>query len=372
MKKKRDPNIPKIEYDNKTFKYRIKDSIVSKHLNKMSGSVNFLWNYCNDISEKEWKKSRKFLSEYDLLGLTRGSSKELNLNSQTIQMVIEEFCKKRYQFKKVKLNWRSFLKKKTLGWIPFSYQSIKLEGDTAKYLKLKIKYWKSRGLEGQFVSGCFVQDSENKWYICLVCRTPKLGFSKIGDPVGIDLGFLDQIVCSRECSDEEDKKKFTRENLTRKYAEKLAKAQRAKKKKQVTKIHAKIKNIRKDFAHDASKRIADKFAIIKVGNVSSGKLIKTKFAKSVLDAGWGQFKTLLEYKVRRQGGVFLEVNEMWSTVTCSCCFERSGPSGLGALGVRDWVCENCKAVHDRNVNSAKIIEKIPVPGMELRSGIPSL
>jgi putative transposase len=365
MRKKKDPSIPKIEYDNKTFKYRIKDSVVSKHLNKMSGSVNFLWNYCNDLSEKEWKKSRKFISEYDLLGLTKGSSKELNLNSQTIQMVVEEFCKKRYQFKKIKLNWRSFLKKKTLGWIPFSYQSIKLEKDTAKYLKLKIKYWKSRGLEGQFVSGCFVQDSESKWYICLVCRTPKVEFSKLGKIVGIDLGLREQIVCS-------DETKYIRENLTKEYAEKLAKVQRAKRKKQVTKIYAKIKNVRKDFAHKTSKKIADKFAIIKVGNVSSSKLIKTKFAKSVLDAGWGQFKTLLEYKVRRQGGVFLKVNEMWSTVTCSGCFKRTGPSGLSALGVRDWICENCNAVHDRNVNSAIIIEKIPVPGMELQKGIPSL
>jgi putative transposase len=54
-------------------------------------------------------------------------------------------------------------------------------------------------------------------------------------------------------------------------------------------------------------------AAIFIGNVSSLKLVKTKMAKSVLDAGWGTLKTLLEYKCDHAGVVFQEINEAYST-----------------------------------------------------------
>lgn len=60
------------------------------------------------------------------------------------------------------------------------------------------------------------------------------------------------------------------------------------------------------------------------------------------------------YKAIALGVEYKEVNEMFSTVTCSTCFERTGPSGLSALGVREWICK-CGAVHDRDVNAAKNI-----------------
>lgn len=46
------------------------------------------------------------------------------------------------------------------------------------------------------------------------------------------------------------------------------------------------------------------FGAVFVGNVSSAKLVKTKMAKSTLDAGWSMLKTMLEYKSHRAGVVF--------------------------------------------------------------------
>lgn len=91
-----------------------------------------------------------------------------------------------------------------------------------------------------------------------------------------------------------------------------------------------------------------------VGNVSSEKLVKTKMAKSTLDAGWSMFKTMLEYKSHQAGVVFEEVNESYSTQTCSQCGSIEGPKGLSGLGVREWTCD-CGAVHDRDTNAAKNI-----------------
>ena len=107
--------------------------------------------------------------------------------------------------------------------------------------------------------------------------------------------------------------------MTRTYEAQLALAQRARKKPRVTAIHAKIKNIRKDWTHKATTAIARRARFIAVGDVSSVKLVKTPFAKSTYDAGWGMFRHQLTYKAIRLAGVCVPVREMFSSVTCSAC-----------------------------------------------------
>ena len=87
----------------KTLKLRIKDKHTNQ-LNRLSGSVNFVWNY------------------------VKGSGELLGLHSQTIQAINETHAKSRKQFKKAKLNWRTNrpnAKHKSLGWIPFKKSAIK-------------------------------------------------------------------------------------------------------------------------------------------------------------------------------------------------------------------------------------------------------
>ena len=78
-------------------------------------------------------------------------------------------------------------------------------------------------------------------------------------------------------------------------------------------------------------------------------------AKSVLDAGWGAFRTMLQYKCDDAGVWFDEVDEAYSTQTCSCCTRRTGPKGVAGLGIRAWTCEVCGTLHDRDVNAARNI-----------------
>lgn len=136
---------------------------------------------------------------------------------------------------------------------------------------------------------------------------------------------------------------------------KLAIAQRAGKKARVRAIHAKIANRRRDALHQFSRALVKRCGTLIVGDVSARKLVKTPMAKSVLDAGWSQLKTMLAYKCAHAGIVFKEVNEAYTTRTCSSCGSLSGPQGVNGLRMREWTCSECGVTHDRDVNAARNI-----------------
>lgn len=334
-----------------TYQYRIKDATAGKYLMQIGYSVNYTWNYCNQVNQERWAKFRKIFSNYDLHKLTAGCYNELGLHSGTIQAVCDQYAKSCKQFKRPKLNWRS--RKRSLGWVPFKGLNVQVREDAIIYKGRKFRFWLSRPIEGIIRSGSFSQDAQGHWYVNLVMAEADKGRIKTGKECGIDLGLKTLATLS-------DGEEFSRENLTKSFEVQMAKAQRARKKKRVTAINAKIKNKRKDWNHKTTTRLVQEYDRIVVGNVSSSKLKKTRMAKSVSDAGWADFKLMLEYKAIALGTVYNEVNESFSTVTCSDCKARSGPTGLSNLGVRDWVCSSCGSVHLRDVNAAKNILSVSV------------
>ena len=330
-----------------TYKYRIK-SKNTKFLNRLSKEVNFVWNYCNSISIKKMKDGNGFTTEFELNKLLAGATKEgLKLNSASIQGVSRIFCKSKKQFKKVSLRWRG---KKSLGFIPV--RTLKMLEGGFKFNGKEFRIWKHRDYIGKIKESTIAQDSKGYWYLNLVCEQEDVVIEK-RETIGVDLGLKTVATDSKG-------EEYVTENLTKKYAKKLATAQRARNKKQVTNIHRKIKNIRKDNNHKISKSIVDKANIVYVGDVSSKKLIKTKMRKSVYDRSWFQLKSMIHYKAMRAGGYMKEINESFTTVTCSSCNKRTGPSGLSNLSKRVWICSNCGAFHNRDVNSAINIEILGV------------
>ena len=131
---------------------------------------------------------------------------------------------------------------------------------------------------------------------------------------------------------------------------------------------------RKDTLHKFTTGIAKENALIVVGNVNSSKLAKTTMAKSVLDAGWFMLKTQLKYKAIARSGVFIEVDESYSTQICSSCgvISVNSPKGRAGLGVRRWECPDCGAVHDRDVNAALNILNAGLGFKTPVDGIPAL
>ena len=91
----------------KTLQVRIKDKH-ARVLSEMAREVNFVWNFCNETSQRAIRERRKFLSGFDLQKLTDGFSKcdGVQIGSATTQQVCEEYATRRRQFKKTRLNWR--------------------------------------------------------------------------------------------------------------------------------------------------------------------------------------------------------------------------------------------------------------------------
>lgn len=324
-----------------TYSYRIKDSGCSDTLALLARSVNGVWNFCNETQRHALKWNKRWPNYALLCDLTAGSSKELGLHSQTVQAVCQEYDTRRRQEKKRRLRWRG---KRSLGWIPFKAAGVKVKEDAVVYCGHTLRVWLSRPLGGPVKAGSFSQDARGRWYVNFQCETEQSLICGEGEE-GLDLGLKTLATCASG-------KKYENQRVFRQLEKRLAYAQRKGKKRLAKTIHAKVKNTRKDFNHKVSHELTRDNRLIVVGNVSTKGLMKTRMAKSVADAGWSQLRTFLGYKAIARGGVYVEVSEAFTTQICSGCGAIGGPKGREDLGVREWVCCECHAVHDRDVNAA--------------------
>ena len=364
----------------KTLKLRIKDKHI-KQLTALSSSVNFVWNYVNDISFKHLQRTGLFFSAYDLAAYTKGAGNELGLHSQTLQAITETHAKSRKQFKKAKLNWRTNnpkAKRQSLGWIPFKKSAIKhlatrqtgkkglkstIQFSLAKGQKLIVDVWDSYNLALYTINTCeLVQDARGRWYACITVKDfPKV---KCGsNSVGIDLG------CKESATSSQGDKLTIKQ--TQKWAAKLTIAQRSKNKKRVKSIHAKIKSTRQDLIHKFTSKLVQDNALIVIGKLQSNSFTSSKLAKSVYDASWFEMKRQLDYKCKHAGCHYIEVNERYTTQTCSGCGSRQdSPKGRAGLRIREWTCAECGTTHDRDINAARNILAVGLDRLVV--GIPSV
>ena len=353
----------------KTLKLRLKD----KHagfLREQAKAINFVWNFCNELSFKHFERKREFLSAFDMQPYTKGAGKELGLHSQSVQAVQEEYCLRRKQFKKAKLRWRvsSRGSRRSLGWVPFKASALKYKNGQVWYCGKPLSLWDSYGLhQYELGTGSLSEDARGRWYLnvtvkCLVQPLPQRPQKSAA--VGIDLG-LKSLISDSEGGE------VPAQNFYRDLEPQLAIAQRAGKKNRVRAIHAKIANRRKDHLHKLSTRQVREHAAIFVGNVNASGLAKTNQAKSVLDAGWTSYRTMLQYKCHQAGVWFKEVNESYTTQECHVCHQRTGPKGREELDVREWTCSHCGAQHKRDVNAAINIRERGLAWLETQFSIAS-
>ncbi|WP_374119495.1 RNA-guided endonuclease TnpB family protein [Streptomyces sp. RKAG290] len=180
-------------------------------------------------------------------------------------------------------------------------------------------------------------------------------FEDTGQAVGLDLGLTHfAVLC--------DGRKVSAPKFFRRAERKLRKAQRslsrkakgsANRKKAVIKVaraHARTADARRDFHHKLSTTLIRENQAVYVEDLAVKGLARTRLAKSVHDAGWAAFVSVLEYKAARYGRTFAKVDRFFpSSQLCSACGVKDGPK---PLAVREWICGNCGTVHDRDINAA--------------------
>jgi len=123
----------------------------------------------------------------------------------------------------------------------------------------------------------------------------------------------------------------------------------------VARAHARVADARREFHHQLSTKLIRENQAVAVEDLAVKGLARTRLAKSVHDAGWSAFVTMLEYKATRYGRTFVKIGRFEPTSqVCSACGVKDGPK---PLHVREWTCGACGTTLDRDINAAVNVAK---------------
>ncbi|MGB3404558.1 MAG: transposase [Microcoleaceae cyanobacterium] len=171
--------------------------------------------------------------------------------------------------------------------------------------------------------------------------------------VGVDVGLIDFYVDS-------DNNRVAAPKYLRKAEHKLKSAQRKisrrrkgsnRRKKAIKKLgiqHKKVADTRRDFHFKTAKGLLSKYDVVVVEKLKIKGLAKTRLAKSINDAGWGQFINILSFKAENAGLKVIAISPNGTSQECSSC----GHKVKKALSVRMHNCPVCHSSLCRDLNAA--------------------
>lgn len=185
--------------------------------------------------------------------------------------------------------------------------------------------------------------------------------------VGIDLGIKSLLTLSDGSNIENPKWIRSNEKQLKKLQKQLSKKQRGSNNRQKAKLklakkHEKIKNQKQDFLHNITTKIINENQVIVLEDLNvSGMMKNYKLAKSIQELGLYEIRRQLEYKSSWNGRELVFVDRFFaSSKTCSCCGWKNNNLKLSD---REFVCEGCGLIIDRDENAAINIEN---EGLRLR------
>jgi putative transposase len=117
----------------------------------------------------------------------------------------------------------------------------------------------------------------------------------------------------------------------------------------LAKAHQHVQRQRRDFHHKTALALLRQYDTIYLEDLQVRTLVRNHhLAKSISDAGWAAFRTLLTSKAAYAGKWVIAVPAQYTSQDCSGCGERVPKS----LSVRTHVCPSCGLVLDRDENAA--------------------
>jgi putative transposase len=235
---------------------------------------------------------------------------------------------------------------------------------------------------------CTVRLQAGKWFACITCEVEAQALPVSTEAIGIDVG-LKVFAATSEGEFIENPRFFRKDEKALAKAQRKAdkfkhartqeqKAARRKANKVVSRIHERIRNRRHDFVHQLSRKLVNRYGLIalealRVDNMvrrpkpkpdpenegqflPNGASAKSGLNKSIVDAAWSMFRSVLTYKAEWAGRKEVNVNPAYTSQDCSGCGQRVPKP----LSERVHVCPCCGLVLDRDVNAARNILKIAV------------
>ena len=348
----------------KAYKYRIYPNKEQReYFAKVFGCVRFFYNKSlsdmNDfykatgksenITPASYKKDYPFLKEVDSLALCNA---QMNRN-----VAFKAFFRKQNAFPKYKS------KKNDQSYTTNNQGSVKFSNND-RYISIpkcpRIRIKKHRDFKGEIKSITVSKTTDEKYYISLLVEENSESLNLMDNAIGLDLGLKDFIIDSNGNKYKNHKyltksmNKLTKEQRKLSHMEKGS-INRNKQRIKVARIYRKINNQRNDYLHKLSKHIIDENQVIciedlKVKNMQSNH----KLARSISDASWSRFVSMLIYKASWYGRTIIKIpNNYPSSQLCSICGYKN--SITKDLKIRKWTCPKCGSNHDRDINASKNI-----------------
>lgn len=355
----------------KTYKYRLKPTAEQKaQLIQLFGVRRFCWNHYLDLLNQLYKTQNKTLSKYDCYKDFTIVRKQLfwlrQVDVQLGRCAISDLFEARQRF------FDGLKSKKTVGFPRFrsrkntkqSFSTVGRIRVTDEYIQIpkvgRLGYRRSRSCLGEPRKVTVSMDYKGRFWIAVTCRQDVEPLPEVQDSVGLDMGLHDYVTDSNG-------NKYANPRFLKQSLDSLAKAQRRlsrkkkgsasyrKQKVRVASLHEKVRNQRDTYLHQLSRRLVNENQVIAIEDLNvKGMVQNHRLARSVSDAGWTKFRTMLEYKANEAGRQLVVIGRfVASSQTCHVCGWKN--SATKDLNIRSWVCPMCGISHDRDVNAAKNI-----------------
>jgi putative transposase len=208
-----------------------------------------------------------------------------------------------------------------------------------------------------------------RWYVCFSLDLPNAEpLPASGLAIGIDLGLTTFAALSdgteignpRHFRAAERRLRLAQRKLARR---KKRSRRRLKARQEVARIHIHVANQRRDFHHKAARALVQQYGLIAVEALKVKGLAGSMLAKSVQDAGWSQFLSILSSKAECAGRTLVRVNPAGTTQLCSDCAEHVPKT----LAEREHRCPACGLVMGRDLNAARNVLLAAGPGWGLQA-----
>ncbi|MFF3614968.1 RNA-guided endonuclease InsQ/TnpB family protein [Streptomyces sp. NPDC002580] len=202
------------------------------------------------------------------------------------------------------------------------------------------------------------QDPAGRWFVSLLVEDPTVKpLPALGTAVGVDVGLTHLLTLStgeKIANPRHERCDRVRLALAQRRLAKKAKgdgANRAKARRKVAKVHARIVDRRRDCLHKLTTRLVRENQTLVIEDLSVRNMVRNRsLSRAVSDAAWADFRMMLEYKAAWYGREVIAVDRWFpSSRLCSRCGTLQGKM---PLDIREWTCA-CGMVHDRDVNAAK-------------------